>query len=153
MQNGSLMVGGMLAAKAHQVLVRDAQLLAQGPEVLFDQIGAEAIMAGGHRRMRGEDDFARNLLRGSVEVQAFFFHAVADGLEDREAAVAFVQMQNAGRDAHGLERAKAADAEQQLLADAGARIAAVKARGGFADLRAHCRPRSSRAAADRSGPP
>ena len=73
-------------------------------------------------------------LAAAIEVQALFFHAVANGLEDREAAVALVQVQNAGRDAHGLERAKAADAEQQFLANAGAGVAAVEARGEFAIL-------------------
>ena len=37
-----------------------------------------------------------------------------------------------GRDAHGPERAEAADAQQQFLADADARVAAVQARGEFA---------------------
>ena len=71
-------------------------------------------------------------LAAAVEVDAFFLHAVANGLEDGEAAVALVEMQNARRDAHGLEGAKAADAEQQFLADAGAAVAAVEARGEFA---------------------
>ena len=40
-----------------------------------------------------------------------------------------------GRDAHGLESAEAADAQQQFLADADARVAAVEARGEFAVFR------------------
>ena len=132
---GLAVVRGMLAAKAHQVFVRDAQLLAQRPQVLLDQVGAEAVVTRGHRRVRGKDHLARNLPRGRVEIQAFLFHASANRLEDREAAVAFVQVQNAGRNAHGLERAKTAHAQQQLLPDARARVAAVKPRGGFQILR------------------
>ena len=49
-------------------------------------------------------------------------------------AVAFVQMKNAGRDAQGLQRAEAADAEQQFLANAGARVAAVEPRSQLAIL-------------------
>ena len=60
---GLAVVRGMLAAEAHQVLVRDAQLLAQRAQVLFDQVGAEAVVAGGHRRVRGKDHLARNLAR------------------------------------------------------------------------------------------
>ena len=132
---GLAVVAGMLAAEAHEVFVRDAELVAQRSEVLFDEVGAEAVVAGGDGRVGGEDDFAGNLAGGGVEVEAFFFHAGADGFEDGEAAVAFVEMENAGRDAHGLERAEAADAEQQLLADAGAGVAAVEARGGLAVFR------------------
>ena len=74
-------------------------------------------------------------LAAVVEVDAFVFHAGADGFEDGEAAVAFVEMQDAGRNAHGVESAEAADAEQQLLADAHAGVAAVEARGELAILR------------------
>ena len=41
-------------------------------------------------------------------------------------------MKHAGRDAHRPERAEAADAQQQLLANARARVAAVEARSQFA---------------------
>ena len=128
---GLAVVGGMFAAEAHEVFVGDAELIAQRAEVFFDEVGTEAVVAGGNGRVGGEDDFAGNLAGGGVEVEPFFFHAGADGFEHGEAAVAFVEMQHAGRDAHGLERAEAADAEQQLLADAGARVAAVEARGGL----------------------
>ena len=74
-------------------------------------------MAGGHRRVRREDDFARNARHGLVEAQAFLLHALANRLEHGKAAVSFVQVQNAGRDPHRLQRAKTADAEQQFLAD------------------------------------
>ncbi len=90
---------------------------------------------GRHRGVGGEDDFAGNLVGGSVEVQAFFLHAIADRFEHGEAAVALVEVKNAGSDAHGLQGAKAADAEEQLLANAGACIAAVEARGQVEILR------------------
>ena len=44
-------------------------------------------------------------------------------------------MKHAGRNTEGLERAQAADAEQQFLADSDAQIAAVEARGEFAIFR------------------
>src|SRR6202021_1036417 len=79
----------------------------------------------------GEDNFAGNLTGSGVKVQALFLHAIADCFEDCEAAVALVEMENSGRNAHGLEGAKAADAEQQFLANAGASVAAVETRGEF----------------------
>ena len=99
--------------------------------MLLDQIAVEPVMTGGHGRVGGEDHFARNLHGSGVEVQAFFLHAIADGFQHGEAAVALVEMEHAGRDAHGLEGTKAADAEQQLLTNAGASVAAVEARGQF----------------------
>ena len=47
----------------------------------------------------------------------------------------FVQVQHARGDAHGPQRAEAADAQQQLLADADAAVAAVEARRQLAVLR------------------
>ena len=58
----------------------------------------------------------------------------ANRFQNRESTVAFVQVQNAGRDAHGVESAEAADAQQQFLANADARISAIQARGEFAVL-------------------
>ncbi len=135
MQKVSPSVGGMFAAEAHQVFVGDAELVAQRSEVFFDQVGIEAVVAGRDGRVGGEDDFAWNLAGSGVEVEPFFFHARADGLKDGEAAVAFVEMQDAGRDAHGLERAESANAEKQFLANAGAGVAAVEARSGVEVLR------------------
>ena len=51
---------------------------------------------------------------------------------------------DARRDAHRAERPHAADAEQQLLADADALVAAVEPRGQLAIFRAGCRRRSNR---------
>ena len=99
--------------------------------MLFDELGAEAVVAGGDGCVRGEDDLAGDLTGGVVEVHAFFEHASANGLEDCEAAVAFVEVKDSGSDAHGLEGAEAAYAEEELLTDAGAAVSAVEARGEF----------------------
>ena len=86
--------------------------------MLFDKIGAETVVTCGHRRVRGENHFARDSGTACMEADAFFLHAHANRLQHSESAVAFVQMQNAGRDAHGLQSAQAAHAQQQFLADA-----------------------------------
>ena len=67
-----------------------------------------------------------------IEANALALHAVTNRFQHGKSAVAFVQMQNAGRDAHGPERAETSDAQQQFLADADARIAAIETRGEFA---------------------
>ena len=53
---------------------------------------------------------------------------IADPLQHDEAGVAFVQVEDAGVDAERLQRADAADAEDDLLLDARLAIAAVEAR-------------------------
>ena len=63
-----------------------------------------------------------------MDADALVVHPAADHLQHGKGAVPFVQVQHAGRDAHGLERANAADAEQQFLADAHAGVAAVEPR-------------------------
>ena len=101
-------------------------MLAQRPQVLLDQVGAEPVVTRGHRRVRREDHFPRNLAGGGGKVDALLLHAGANGLKDGEAAVPFVQVQNPRRDAHRLQRAIAADAQQQLLADARAHVSAIQ---------------------------
>ncbi len=127
-------IAGIFAAQLHQLVVRKAQRLAQRAQMLFDQFGVEAVVAGGHRRVRGKDHFAGNAGHGLIEADALVLHAAANRFQNGKSAVAFVQVQNAGRDAHGSQRAEAADAEQQFLADTDARIAAIQPRGEFAIL-------------------
>ena len=92
-------------------------------------------MAGWHRRVRREHDLRRDAAQRLPRINAFDLHALPDHFERRKGAVAFVQVQDARRDAHRAERAHPADAEQQLLADAYALVAAVEARGQLAVLR------------------
>ena len=95
--------------------------------MLFDQIRIEAIMAGGNRRVSGEDHFPRHARHRAFKADALFLHAAADRFQHRKSAVPFVQVKNARRDAHGFERAETADAQQQLLPDSRARVSAVEA--------------------------
>ena len=106
-----------------------------GPRCSSIRSGVEPVVARGHRRVGGEDDFARHARHGLVEAEPFLLHAAANRFEHGESAVPFVQVQHAGRDAHGLQRAEAADAQQQFLADADAPVAAVQTRGQFAVFR------------------
>ena len=60
MQKSSLRIAGILASQLHQLLVGDAQRVAQRAQMLFHQFGVEAVVAGGHRSVRGENHFAGN---------------------------------------------------------------------------------------------
>ena len=121
----------MLAAKAHEPLVGNAELVAQRTEVLLDEIAVEAIVTGGHRGVGGEDHFLGYLVGGGVEVQAFFLHAIANRFQYGETAVPLVEMEDARGNAHGFQGTKAADAEEQLLTNAGAAVAAIEAGSKF----------------------
>ena len=129
----------MLAAKAHQPLPRNAQLVAQRAQVFLDQIGRKAIVPGGHRRVGGEDHFPGDLVGSGVEVQAFFLHAVTHRLQHREPAVPLVEVKDAWSNAHGLQCAKAADAQEQLLPNTRAGVSAVQARAQFEVFRSIAR--------------
>ncbi len=56
------------AAEAHQLVVRDAELVAQRAKMLFDQgPPSKAVVAGGHGRVRGEDGVMGDFAQGFVE--------------------------------------------------------------------------------------
>ncbi len=122
------------AAEAHESLAIDPERFAQRPEVLVDERGSEAVVAGRHRRVGREDDLRRHTPQRFPRVDAFDDHALADELERGERAVALVEMEHARRDAERRERADAADAEQQFLPDPDAVVAAVEPRRQLAIL-------------------
>jgi hypothetical protein len=63
---------------------------------------------------------------GLLEAYSLFFHALANGFEDGESAVAFIKVKNARRDAESLQRAQSAYSEQQFLMDTDPAIAPVE---------------------------
>ena len=83
------------ASQRHELFVRKTHRLAQRSKVFLDQVGAEPVVTGGHRRVRREHHFARNARHGLVEIQPFLLHAAANRLEHGEPAVPFVQVQRA----------------------------------------------------------
>ena len=125
MQKSSLLIAGILPAQFHQLFLGDAQRFAHGTEMLFHQVGIKPVVAGGHRGVSGENRFAGNAADRMIEADALALHPVANRFQNGEPAMAFVQVQNAGRDAHGFEGAEASDAEQQFLADPDARVSSI----------------------------
>ena len=66
------------AAEAHQLGGRNAELVAQRAQVLFDQAGVEAVVAGGDGRVGGEDGVLGDVAEGFVEGEAVVGHPLAD---------------------------------------------------------------------------
>ena len=103
--------------------------------MLLDQLRREPIVAGRHRRMRREDDLRRDAADAFLGPDALGDHAVADEFERSKRAVAFVEMRDRRRDAQHSQRAHAADAEQEFLANPHPVVAAIEAGGELPILR------------------
>ena len=93
--------------------------------MLLHQLGVKPVVAGRNRGVSGENRFAGNAANSMIKNDSLALHPVANRFQDGKPAVALIQVQNAGRDAHGFESAEASDAEQQFLADANARVSSV----------------------------
>ena len=102
---------------------------AQRAEMFLDQRRREAIVAGRHGRVGRENHLRGHAADGLPRADAFDDHPLPHQFERRKRAVPFVQVNDARQDAHGVERAHAADAEQQFLPDADALVTAVQPRG------------------------
>src|ERR1700722_8714091 len=103
--------------------------------MFFHQPHIEPVVACGHRRVRRKDNLPGNSWCGLLKTEALIFHAVANGFENCERAMSFVQVQNARSDSHRFQGAETPDAKQQLLADADAPVAAIQTRRELPILR------------------
>ena len=126
-----ILIAWVLPSQLHEFLLRDTQGFAHGAKMLLHQLGVKPVVAGGHGGVGGENRLAGNAADSMIKVDSLTLHAVANRFQHGEPAVAFIQVQNAGGDAHGFEGAETADAQQQFLANPDARVAAIEARGEF----------------------
>ena len=106
---------------------------------MLDEADREAVDARGHRGVGGEDGAGADGRERLLEVEAGVGHELADALEPEEARVALVGVEDLGRRVPGqpaerADRAHAADADEDLLADAVLRVAAVEAVGDLAQV-------------------
>ena len=122
------------ASEREEGVVGQPERVAQRAEVLFDEVGRKAIVAGRHRRVRREHDLRGHAARGFVDADAFGLHPAANQLERGKRTVPFVEVNDTRRDAERGQRLDAADAEQQFLPDANAVVAAVEPRRQLAIL-------------------
>ena len=100
--------------------------------MFVEQAGIEDIDAGGDGSVRGEDVADAGGFEGLIEGEAVFLHEDADALDGKEGGVAFVHVVDGWLDAEFGERAQAADAKDDFLADAFENVAAVELIGDFA---------------------
>ncbi len=94
--------------------------------MFLDQVGIEAVVPGGNGRVRRENNLARNARDGGVKPDAFIFHPHANGFEDGEGAVTFVEVKDARSNSESFQGAQSTHAEEQLLANANAQVASVQ---------------------------
>jgi hypothetical protein len=77
-------------SQIHEPAGRQRQRIAERPEMLFDQLAAEAIVPCRDRRVGREHDLRRGAAHGFADVDALGFHPSAHELQDRKRTVAFV---------------------------------------------------------------
>ena len=119
------LVLGPRPAQADDLHRVDAHRRRQPRERLDDLLGGVGVVPGRDRRVRGED----RLRAGGGDAVGERAAVRARGLERDERRVALVEVQQPRLDAHRLERAHAADAEQDVLRQAGVGLADVEPRG------------------------
>ncbi len=111
----------------------EPHLRAVAREVARDDIGREVVVAGGDRRMRGEDGVGGHRLERRARVHALL-HVLAHALEHEEGRVPLVDVPHGGSESQRAQRPHAAHAEHDLLLDARRAIAPVEPVGGGAVL-------------------
>ncbi len=120
------------AAEVEEFLLGESKLGVILAEVAFDDVMVKGVVAGGDRSVGGEDVGGGNKFEGLFEGELFFLHQDADAFDGKEGGMAFVHMTDGGLVAEGGEGTHAADAEEDLLADAHVLVTAVEACGDFA---------------------
>src|SRR5258706_15031094 len=93
----------ILASQRHESFLGKTESLAERPEVLFDQIGIEAIMAGGNRSVGRGDYFTGNARHSRVKTDTFVFHAMTNRFKNCQRAASFVEVKDSRHDAKHLE--------------------------------------------------
>src|SRR5690606_5366996 len=108
-----------------ELLGAKAELLPVAVEAGPGQVEGEGVVAGGDRRVDGEHGVRGHELARLGE-RASLRDELAAALERHERAVALVHVPARRPDPDGAQQAHAADPEHDLLADAGALVAAVE---------------------------
>ena len=96
----------------------------------------EQVESSGHGRMGGEDIIGARRMQGFFEAETLIRHQDTNALDGQKRRMPFVHVIDGRAEAQRFERAQAADAQHDLLADALAIIAAIELVGDFAVLAA-----------------
>ena len=128
-------IGGILAAQGEEILFADAEIVGVTADVFESEFWIEAVIAGGDRRVGGEDAGVGDAADGGREIDAAA-RETGDAFEGGEGGVAFVHVNDSRGLADGIEGDQSADAEENFLPDAVFAVAAVEvmseqAVGGF----------------------
>src|SRR4029079_6689907 len=97
-------------------LDRDLGALEEGAGDAPDEVGVEALVAGGNRRVDGKDRVAPDLDPCVVELRAAR-DELAGALGEQERRVALVEVPHSGLEVQRPDRADATDPENQLLVE------------------------------------
>jgi hypothetical protein len=116
-------------AERQQLLLGDATSFRPLAEVLADQIDVEGLVPGRYGRMRGEQRVSGDVAQRGGDRLGIPLPQLATPLERQEGGVALVDVPGRRLDPQRFERAGAADAEQDLLAEAHLAAAHVERRG------------------------
>ncbi len=122
------------ATEGHQLVEADPALGGEVREVALHELDGEAVDPGRHRRVGGEDATGPHGFDRFGERQALA-HQLPGPLQAEEAGVPLVGVEHLGLEAERLQGAHAADAEEDLLADAVLGVAAVQPVGHQPALR------------------
>jgi hypothetical protein len=124
-----LLVARLLPPEARQRAAINAHLLHVVAEILFDHPHREGVVARGHRRVRREARAGLHCLSSRREIEPVLLHQHPDALQHRERRVPLIHVAHRGDLPEQLERANAADAQNDLLLDPRVLIAAIQLGG------------------------
>ena len=96
--------------------------------------GIEQVDTRRHGGVGGENVAGAGGFQGLVEIELLVAHIEPDLFQGEEGGVAFIHMEHGGLESHGLQSARAADTEDDFLADPGVHVAAVEGIGDVAIL-------------------
>ena len=109
---------------------RYAELLLRiATQVLLDESRREAVKAGGHRRVGGEEISGSSDGECNVERLRTLLHETAGAFQCGKGRMPLVQMTDLRLDAEHPEQPPSTDAKQQLLRQAQLRTAAIQLAG------------------------
>ncbi len=133
MQNGSCSSSGFTRPRPSSSLNGTFNCVQEPLHRVIHQLRREAVVAGLHRRVRGENAFrlGQRLRLGEGFAGGHFF---ADQFQREKRRVAFVHVERGRLDAQRAQQPHAADAQQNFLHDARGAVAAINAAGQVAEM-------------------
>ena len=123
---------GTEAAQGQELLERNSALQAILAEILVQQSGIEKIDARRHRGVRGEHAVGPAGFERFLEGELVFLDEAAHALDGQKRGMAFVHVPDRGLQIQPVQRAQAADSQDNLLPDARKIVAAIKLIGDLA---------------------